>query len=407
MATQSNEEEEKADVEMATESNREHPKDDPKEDESLDAKEEQEREKQEEKEGKVDDTDDKAEDKEGKPNDAEGKEEKEESNNEEEDGQSFEKSTAKGLWSVLGMMRDPDKVLESDTFDYFRGLLSTTLEYFEKTRSIADTADKDGLFPVLPKYFVPHIEKYQLQVASAPFQEKVLICMCVFLHSLEHDCRKTERERTIAELEGESRARDFQSLKARTWNLLYTVSPSVGALLCAHLDKENDWVVWKKGNCNSGIDSRKVTLPEPPAKRQCFGIDYEPEAASTYVKSLLDMLADKNEAEDHCLPAFGNAQIDQKAACHAFAEKLWNEDNPEEQIEEEYKMKNDKVFTWQARRLMCQNHLVKFSEQGLGPGSAKYPNCDFMDLVDKVLGRTKEAASVANGVKETPSSPEK
>jgi len=66
--------------------------------------------------------------------------------------------------------------------------------------------------------------------------------------------------------------------------------------------------------------------------------------------------------------------------CDDYLDRLIEEEKPENEIEEEYKAKRNKVFMWQCRRLFCQQYLHVYAKKDVGGKT------DFMDFVRMVKG---------------------
>eukprot|EP00397_Hematodinium_sp_SG-2012_P057262 GEMP01071393.1.p1 GENE.GEMP01071393.1~~GEMP01071393.1.p1 ORF type:complete len:252 (+),score=36.40 GEMP01071393.1:128-883(+) len=218
--------------------------------------------------------------------------------------------------------------------------------------------------------------------------------MCAF--ALTTNVVKPDHPRSITRLD-ENRQIAFQKLKKRTWHLLEVASPSFARLLATNLSKETDWVVWKKGNCKESdrFYFRAPERLEPAKKRRRLATDVTQAPIQPYMDTLLGKL---NEAARPSLDAALDQKVDQKDVSIKFFKQLWDEDLPENKIDEEYKMKNNKVFMWQARRLYCQQHLSSHGEMfGLaGEGSTSQHKNDFMGSIAKVLGKPY-GASQPNG----------
>merc|ERR1712151_246821 len=69
-----------------------------------------------------------------------------------------------------------------------------------------------------------------------------------------------------------------------------------------------------------------------------------------------------------------------KQMCDAYLDRLIEEDDPKNEIEEDYKAKGNKVLMWQCRRLFCQQHLRIYAQKELNNKP------DFMDAVRLVKG---------------------
>jgi len=300
------------------------------------------------------------------------------------------------LWKAFHIMQEPDKALENNTFDDMDSMFNTVLGHFEKHKPIHEVPDANGRFPEIPFHFIPNYAKFQMQVRSEPFQTKVLSAFCIFFNSLELDSRKDEQDnpRSILRLD-DTRKNVFQKLKKRTWVLLENVSPSFSKLLAAHINKETDWVVWKKGNCKEAerFYFRTPNPLEPQQKKRRLESSKPQLEMEPFMVTLLDTLNQKVEplAEVQTTGPVIERAEEQKEISNAFFEKLWDEDKPENGIEDEYKMKNNKVFMWQARRLYCRHHLSTHGEMTGLTGTGAATKNDFMGSVAKVLGKPIEA----------------
>lgn len=332
---------------------------------------------------------------EGKEEGAEDKEEVQKAYKDTKIGK-IEEHSHNYLWKAFHIMQEPDKALENNTFDDMDSMFNTVLGHFEKHKPIHEVPDANGRFPEIPFHFIPNYAKFQMQVRSEPFQTKVLSAFCIFFNSLELDSRKDEQDnpRSILRLD-DTRKNVFQKLKKRTWVLLENVSPSFSKLLAAHINKETDWVVWKKGNCKEAerFYFRTPNPLEPQQKKRRLESSKPQLEMEPFMVTLLDTLNQKVEplAEVQTTGPVIERSEEQKEISNAFFEKLWDEDKPENGIEDEYKMKNNKVFMWQARRLYCRHHLSTHGEMTGLTGTGAATKNDFMGSVAKVLGKPIEA----------------
>merc|ERR1712100_230333 len=82
-----------------------------------------------------------------------------------------------------------------------------------------------------------------------------------------------------------------------------------------------------------------------------------------------------------------------KRMCDRRMDRLLDEDNPENGIEDEYKMKNNKVYMWQSRRLYCHQHLRIYGQKDA------QNRTDFMDFLK--LARGMPVAPLPNAKPDT------
>merc|ERR1719379_2520972 len=73
-------------------------------------------------------------------------------------------------------------------------------------------------------------------------------------------------------------------------------------------------------------------------------------------------------------------------SCCNFMDKVIQDEDPENEVEAEYRSSNDKVFVWQTRRLLCDQHLEKVSTEKKKEGAGGQNFVTFTEAVYLAAG---------------------
>merc|ERR1719453_757043 len=98
------------------------------------------------------------------------------------------------------------------------------------------------------------------------------------------------------------------------------------------------------------------------------------------VDDAVDLLAAKNFSE---------------GSCSQFMDKVMQDEDPENEVEAEYRSSNDKVFVWQTRRLLCGQYLEKISTEKKKEGAGGQNFVSFTEAVYLAAGKTPPAPKAA------------
>jgi len=153
------------------------------------------------------------------------------------------------------------------------------------------------------------------------------------------------------------------------------------------LDRESHWVSWKGHGCREfereSLEMLSARVPpadkmqEKPAPMRAS----KPQLAG-HLSGLLKTL--KNPEWKVSSTSLSNQSMRTHAMrkmCDTYLDRLIEEEKPENQIEEEYRAKRNKVFMWQCRRLFGHQYLRFYAQKDVSTKT------EFMDYVRAVRGK--------------------
>jgi len=171
----------------------------------------------------------------------------------------------------------------------------------------------------------------------------------------------------------------------RTKDLLEHVHPNgkkISSIIYKILDREHNWIVWKKEGCKQFGKSTKEVVSKETASKDAISketISKEKEKVAIGSKRKNEMTGVETKKY-----RMGNPELSRLWNLPLIEENLTSSDrmhtptlqqylkpleeqmDPEAGIEEEYKLKNNKVYTWKALRLIVRHKLNYFSKIASG-----------------------------------------
>lgn len=246
--------------------------------------------------------------------------------------------------------------------------------------------------------FLTSSKLINLQLRDGYFRRHVLVQMLIFLQTIS-----TERKGGVTL--SYTQRQQVESMHARCISLLRAIPPAGARFadaVVAMLEREEHWIEWKRSNCppfDKATLERAVAEPSgaggaAPKRRAAAAAGSAAKRVSVGSKELtklwnmgsndLESIA-KRHAESH--PALGE-----------YLKPVLVQMDPDEGIEEEYRLKNDKTFCWKALRLISKQDVSLLSKVNAQGGSLETAVKAYFDgLEGAANGEAKEEAPVAEG----------
>ena len=200
-----------------------------------------------------------------------------------------------------------------------------------------------------------------LQLRDGYFRRHVLVQLLIFLQTIATE-RKGQPPLTSAQ-----RA-NVDELHAKCVELLRAIPPGgprFASAVLLMLEREEHWIKWKANGCvpfdKAAAVARDETDGAAPRKRK-LGAMKRTSLGNSALTRLWNMggnaLEDIAARQQEAMPQLGE-----------YLRGVHEQLDPEAGIEEEYKLVNDKAFTWKALRLMAKRDVVLLSKVSQPQGS--------------------------------------
>jgi hypothetical protein len=124
--------------------------------------------------------------------------------------------------------------------------------------------------------------------------------------------------------------------------------------------------------------------PKPPAPAPA-----KPPKRDAAMEAALEMISRPLDVDDAI--NLTHAKQFLESSCSQFMEKVMQDEDPENEVEAEYRSANDKVFVWQTRRLLCGHFLEKISMEKKKEGAGGQNFVSFTEAVYLAAGKTPPA----------------
>ena len=279
------------------------------------------------------------------------------------------------FWSLQKFFSNPPAALEPAAgWKTFCSSLRSVLDNFETHRldKTSSGGVKPGVKPSVPSgatYVEAGIDagtKYltaapllHLQLRDPAFRRHFLVQCAVFLGFCTSPLYKGVD------------AADARDAKKRVMEAIRQTPPhgeEFAAAVALALRREEGWVLWKRDNCKDFEREPEAPRPPPPAppvmrRRPRPGAAapaVPPEKRVRLGNPELDRLW--NLSEDN-VSALGDKR-DAAPTAEVYLQNVVDDMDPEAQIEETYKSKNDKTYVWKALRLIAKADMGAFQRLG-------------------------------------------
>jgi hypothetical protein len=297
------------------------------------------------------------------------------------------------FWALQEVLHTPERAVEkADSWGSFYRSVQDVLSVFKKYPG------HDGVTPCwgppesMPLRYAPRANALQVQLDDTGFRQQFLIQVLIACQALEQDSslRRAETGGLLAK-QSDFVRRQFKDLKTACETELDRCKPGLADTMRKVLEREAHWVSWKAHSCREFehesqemLAAKPVTvdkMPLKPEKPQREKISLKP-----YIGGMMKTLKDPAWVLPADLPAKSDKLAERmrartmKRMCDKRMDRLLEEDKPENGIEDEYKMKNNKIYMWQSRRLYCHQHLRVYVQKDA------QNRTDFMDFLKLARG---------------------
>jgi len=224
----------------------------------------------------------------------------------------------------------------------------------------ADAAGSSAQQEVYFTKFLTSPKLMGLQLRDPYFRRHMLVQILIFLQTAT-----TERKGAVAL--GEQQRAQVDELQQRCDELLRGVGPNgtaFAATVKGMLQRERHWIEWKRLGC-SAFDK---------AAAQAKVVKKRPAAASSRAGKRMSLghseLSRLWNLGSNSLEAIADSSSKQRVPSLAkYLQPVVEQMDPAAGIEDEYKLKNDKVFTWKALRLMAKKDVSLLAKVSAPQGS--------------------------------------
>jgi len=237
--------------------------------------------------------------------------------------------------------------------------------------------EAEALQEVYFAMFLTSSKLINLQLRDPYFRRHVIVQMLIFLQTIS-------TERKIAPLLKESHRIQIEKLQVRCNELLRGIPPAgakFAAAIGAVLQREEHWIEWKRTGCAAFDKAAALSAPTTGQKRRGGGGG----KASKRMQLGNNELTRLWNMGGNSLDAISQAKQSTPALAE-YLKPVQEQMDPEAGIEEEYKLKNDKAFTWKALRLMGKKDVSLL-------GKVSQPNGSLEAAVSYMFEKIKGTAA--------------
>eukprot|EP00898_Chlorokybus_atmophyticus_P000119 jgi/Chlat1/1107/Chrsp110S08639 len=270
----------------------------------------------------------------------------------------------KSFWSLQKSFQIPSTVIQPGGWSQLVSTLNVVLNIFEsQPLSAFDTSShKDSSNHDLNFYDTKYLTSSKLmplQLRDPNFRRHMLVQCCILFQYLKDPKNLKDQKEPVL---NEKQMAEFNSVQARVHTLLEATPPHGADFLKAILhilDRENAWVAWKRAGCPE--------MERPPER----AVRSAAQAASMRKRKLPPGGAGGVRMGNPELDRLWNISADNlaflKTRAHTrlpdvveFLQPMAEQLDPDAGIDEEYKLKNDRVYCWKALRLIARAQLPSF-----------------------------------------------
>eukprot|EP00746_Dinoflagellata_sp_MGD_P161477 gnl/MRDRNA2_/MRDRNA2_88641_c0_seq1.p1 gnl/MRDRNA2_/MRDRNA2_88641_c0~~gnl/MRDRNA2_/MRDRNA2_88641_c0_seq1.p1 ORF type:complete len:728 (-),score=218.11 gnl/MRDRNA2_/MRDRNA2_88641_c0_seq1:11-2194(-) len=308
----------------------------------------------------------------------------------------------KSFWSIQESLQNPEKYVfgdhagggkQGDHWKKFKTALQAVLTKFASY----PPGPRAGPSALLPLRHAPKSKIFRIQLDDPGFRLQFLIQILVVFQGLEE--KNEKKGESVTGKQSQSVKREYRDLKAECEHAVKHICPRFLKLAKHVMSKEQLWASWKNQGCKEfeheslqmitgKTESVDLLMKDPPGPQQ-----KRPNVAP-YMGQMLKALANPIPASTAVPTTEGVSEETLKPSqikkmCDQYLDRLVEDEDPVNGIEEDYKMIHDKVFMWQCRRLFAQQYLREYRNAS---GSTQV---DFMDFVYQVKGLENPKAKAA------------
>mmetsp|Transcript_16926 Transcript_16926/g.39420 ORF Transcript_16926/g.39420 Transcript_16926/m.39420 type:complete len:805 (+) Transcript_16926:75-2489(+) len=299
----------------------------------------------------------------------------------------------KDLWSMQELLHNPDKLIDSKANNMswskhgvdFQHNLKNIFTFMEKHPAQDDTSLPWVAPQRLPLRHAPRGWALEVQLKEGHFRLVFLTQVMIAFHTMEH---KSTLAAAVSPL-NDGMKKILAGLRERCEAIMEQARPGYSKTLAWMLEQEVDkWVSWKLHGCQEFehdslemLCMQRGPLEHLPEDGQLTRPRHSRPTFQSHVATVLKYMKDPQwrlltqtaDAEDSGKVLRLNAL---HQTCDTRLERLIEDEKPENEIEEEYKAKKNKVWMWQCRRVFSHQHLRAYASK-----EAQVSKADFLDYV--------------------------
>ena len=252
----------------------------------------------------------------------------------------------------------------------------------------AAEAEGEALEEVYFAKFLTSSKLITLQLRDGYFRRHVLVQILIFLQAVT-------TERKGQPVLGASQRQQVEALHARCIELLRAIPPAgqkFADSVLGMLEREEHWIKWKANGCQAFDKAEALSAVGEGKKRKApagLGAVKRMQLGNAALTKLWN--SGSNDLED-----IAQRQQDMMPALVDYLRPVFEQANPDEGIEEEYKVKNDKSFCWKAFRLISKHNVGLLGKVSQQNGSLEVAVKHFFE-VELKEGESKEGEAAKEG----------
>lgn len=305
----------------------------------------------------------------------------------------------RGFWGLQEALQHPERLFENpEGWPQFHNSLSRIVKLFQKYPAQEDAKPMWSPPEPAPLRHAPSARALAVQLDDPGFRQQFLTQVLIAFQALEQDASSRRGDSGgLISRQSEAIIADFTSLKRLCEATLEQTRRGFQPLLRHLLDRESHWVSWKGHGCREfereSLEMLSARVPpadkmqEKPAPIRAS----KPQLAG-HLSGLLKTLKDPQwKVPSTSLSNQTMRTHSMRKMCDTYLDRLIEEEKPENQIEEEYRAKRNKVFMWQCRRLFGHQYLRFYAQKDVSTKT------EFMDYVRAVRGKPLNTTTQATG----------
>mmetsp|Transcript_44946 Transcript_44946/g.80840 ORF Transcript_44946/g.80840 Transcript_44946/m.80840 type:complete len:730 (+) Transcript_44946:28-2217(+) len=313
----------------------------------------------------------------------------------------------KNFWGLQVQLQFTEKLFEKpESWQSFSGTLSKILELFMKYPAQDYEKQPWAEQEPAPLRQAPRSRGIGVQLDDPGFRMQFLTQVMIAFQAMEQDVSsRRDRIGGLIAQQNETIKNEFRKLKKTVESTLSQTRKAYPEMLKHVLQRESHWVSWKGFGCREYereslemLNGRPLAADSMDSKLDSKNMKPKLEG---HISGMLKTLKDPQWKtpqpssaldEDKLKEAMRPALL--RSMCDRYLERLEEEDDPANGIEDEYKAKKNKVFMWQCRRLFAMKHLQVYTNKNV------YGKTDFMEFLR--AAKTKGQAGQVEADKEDP-----
>jgi len=303
------------------------------------------------------------------------------------------------FWGLQEALQHPERLFESpEGWPQFHNSLSSIVKLFQKYPAQEDANPLWSPPEPAPLCHAPCARALAVQLDDPGFRQQFLTQVLIAFQALEQDASSRRGDSGgLISRQSETIIADFTTLKRLCEATLEQTRRGFQPVLRHLLDRESHWVSWKGHGCREfereSLEMLTARVPpadkmqEKPAPLRAS----KPQLAG-HLSGLLKTLKDPQwKVPSTSISNQTMRTHAMRKMCDTYLDRLIEEEKPENQIEEEYRARRNKVFMWQCRRLFGHQYLRYYAQKDVSTKT------DFMDYVRAVRGKPLSTSTQTTG----------